>query len=178
MATITPQYTSIDSLSITLIGNASAQLNIHFNAKLITLESFKDVARLQHSWSIIIIQIIGFLTTYLLSYLNGSPVPQMGNSKSLELPSKLISAIFNIQTTTVSIEGNIDMTNNSTTPITAKVFAESITVNHNGKLQKIINADKLFLGYVDHQNSDKRKASVKHIIPIKGAVIKTSNTPT
>ena len=58
MATVTTEYTPIDSLSIILIGNASAQLKIHFDAELITLTSLKKTIASQNSWATFLLEII------------------------------------------------------------------------------------------------------------------------
>ncbi|CAL2103541.1 conserved protein of unknown function [Tenacibaculum sp. 190130A14a] len=174
MATVTSEYTAIDSLTISLIGNASAKLKINFEADIVTISSFKNILNSQSSWESFLVSIIEFLTKFLLTYLSGSAIPKVGSSQNFNLPSNLLTAIFNLQTSKVTINGDIDMTNNSSIPITAKVFAEALTVDNNGKKQQIINPEKMFLGYENNQLKGVSAREPIKIIPITGATITSS----
>ena len=176
MSKITSEYTAIDSLSITLIGNASAKLNINFKAELVTISSFKNIFNSESSWTTFLTSIIELIASYLISYITNKPIPQIGMSKDFSLPSSLLSAIFELQTSTVEINGEIDMKNTSNIPITAKVFAESLTITDNGKKQQIINPNKMFLAYEDQQlkRSSGDGDNAINIVPIQGATITSS----
>ena len=61
------------------------------------------------------------------------------------------------------------MTNDSNTPITAKVFAEALTVEENGNKKRVINPDKLFIGYA--KPNLKSKGTSQQITVIQGSKV-------
>ena len=105
----------------------------------------------------------------LIDVFTSSAVPVIDQTKSFELPNALLNDIFQIETTKVHIDGSISMTNNSNNPVTAKVFAETLTVEENGKKKHIINPDKLFIGYIN--KNLQAKSGTQKITPIKGAKV-------
>ena len=170
---LTTGYTPIDSLTMTIVGNATADITFNFDAEISTITDFKNTLTSNtSSWVSLIPEILGFIASFFIDLiLSNNNIPTINKIKSFQLPNLLLNDIFQIQTTKVHIDGTINMTNNSNYPITAKVFAETLTVDDNGQKKHIINPKKLFIGYID--KNLQSKSGAQSITPIKGAKVTT-----
>lgn len=167
---ITSGYIPIDSLSMTIIGDATADINFNFDAELTTITDFKKtLANNTSTWMDLIPEILLFVANFLINVFTKSNVSEVNQVKSFEIPKTLLNDIFQIQTTKIHIDGSISMTNDSNIPITAKVFAEALTVEENGNKKQVINPDKLFIGHVNPNL--KSKGASQQITLIKGAKV-------
>ncbi|TMM32058.1 hypothetical protein FDT66_00915 [Polaribacter aestuariivivens] len=167
---LTTGYIPIDSLTMTIIGNATADINFNFDAELSTITDFKNtLTNKKFIWTILIPDILIFVASFLIDVFTKSSVPVIKQVKSFEIPDTLLNDIFQIETTKIHIDGSISMTNNSNAPVTAKVFAETLTVEGNGQKKHIINPEKLFIGYIN--KNLQAKSATQKITLIKGAKV-------
>ncbi len=169
---LTTGYTPIDSLTMTIIGNATADITFSFDAEISTVTDFKKtLTNNSSSWITLIPEILAFLASFFIDLLSSDKISIIDKVKSFDIPNTLLNDIFQIETTKVHIEGSISMTNTNNIPVTAKVFAETLTVEDNGQNKHIINPDKLFIGYIDKDL--QAKSGTQKITPIKGAKVTT-----
>jgi len=158
--TLTPvhiNYVPISSIFFVVEGNFSITLDFDFKA---TVLSYHQVQKTFQKASSSVITTLTPINNFIVSN-NQIPAQFQVNTPiktfQIQNSASLVHQINQISSAKIEIKGNLTLTNHTSQPITAKVFAESIQVNAASNKVSIINSNKVFMAYyasdADQQNN-------------------------